>query len=306
MIRSVGERLKGEALRADLALAGVTALWGTTFVVNKLVLVDAPPLLFLAVRFGLAAVVLLLLSRGRPTSPGLLKDGAFVGILLAASIGCQIAGQLFTSASKTAFITGLSVPLTPVAGFLIARRIPTASNALGLRLATAGFTVVAWPRDARGIDPGDLLVLVTAVLFAVVIHHVGETAPRHDARRYAAAQISFAAIGVLAGRLVLTPFLGRPEAFFRAEARPLPATGSFVLAVLWMSIVATVVTFILQTWAQAKMPATHAAILFALEPVWTSLFAWAAFGETLTRREGGGAVLILLGIVVSELPLRRK
>ena len=300
------EHARHDSLRADLALVLVTAIWGTTFVVNRLVLDSAPPLLFLAVRFGLGAAVLLVLSRGRPSSPGLLRDGVFDGILLAVSIGCQIAGQLFTSASKTAFITGLSVPLVPVVGYLVSRRVPTAANALGLALATAGFAVFAWPRDARGVDPGDLLVLLTAVLFAVVIHHVAESAPRHDATRYAAVQISFAAIGVLAGRLAVTPLLGRPETFFRAEARPLPATWGFAVAVLWMSIVATVVTFVVQTWAQARMPATHAAIIFALEPVWTSLFAWAALGERLAPRELWGAVLILAGIVASELPLSRR
>ena len=73
-----------------------------------------------------------------------------------------------------------------------------------------------------------------------------------------------------------------------------------------MAIVATVFTFVAQTWAQARMSAVHAASLFAMEPVWTSLFAWAALGERMTRRDTAGAALILAGILVSEWPAKRK
>lgn len=305
-MRRVTSSVRREALVADLLLVIVTAIWGSTFVVNRFVLESAPPLLFLAVRFSVAGIVLVLLSRRQPSSPGLLRDGAVVGLLLAVSIGCQIVGQLFTTASKTAFITGLSVPLTPVAGYLLASRVPSPGNVAGLFVATAGFAVFAWPSDARGVDPGDILVLVTAILYAVIIHYVAETSPRHDARRYASAQIVFAAAGVLLGRILVSPFLSRPEVFFRAESRSLPATWRILAAVLWMSLAATVVTFIAQTWSQARMPATHAAILFALEPIWTALFASLTLGERLSGREWGGAGLILLGIVVSEVPLGRR
>ena len=290
---------------ADLALVGVTAIWGTTFVVNRLVLEDAPPLLFLVLRFGVAALVLALLTRRRPSTPGLVRHGALLGLLLAVSIGCQISGQLFTTASKAAFITGLSVPLTPVVSFLVARRVPTRENLAGILLATGGFVTLAWPRDASGVSPGDLLILVTAVIYAWLIFFIGETSPLHDARRYAFVQISFAAAGVLVGRLLLTPFLGGGGTFLAAEARPLPRTGGFVLAVLWMALVATVVTFVVQTWAQARMTATHAAIVFALEPVFTALFAAVLLGERMGRRDVAGAALILSGILVSDWPRRR-
>jgi drug/metabolite transporter (DMT)-like permease len=294
------------ALLADLTLGVVTALWGTTFVVNRLVLENAPPLLFLTLRFSLAAAVLAILARGRPVTPGVRRDGALVGVLLGVSIGCQLVGQLFTSASKTAFITGLSVPLTPVVAFLVARKLPSAANLAGLLLAALGFGVFAWPAEAAAVEPGDFLVLLTAVIYAWIIFYVGETAPRHDARRYAAGQILWAAVTVAAVRLAVSPFLSGPGAILAAEARPLPRTAGFLAAVLWMALFATVVTFIAQTWAQARMSAVHAAILFALEPVWTALFAWIVLGDRMTRRDVAGAALILSGILVSEWPGRNR
>ncbi|HMM34368.1 MAG TPA: DMT family transporter [Thermoanaerobaculia bacterium] len=286
-----------EALLADSALVLVTAIWGSTFVVNELVLKETPPLFFLALRYGLAAAVLVLLARGRPRTPGVVRGGA--------GIGCQLVGQLFTTASKAAFITGLSVPLTPVAAWLFHRQVPSGTNLAGLVLAAGGFGLMSWPKDASGLDPGDLLVFFTALVYAVIIVELGVASPKHDVRVYSAAQIVFAFLGVLAGRILLTPFLGRPEAFFTAEARPLSFTTQLLLAVLWMGLVASVVTSLVQTWAQARMPAVHAAVIFALEPVFTALFAALTLGERLSTREAWGGGLVLLGIVVSELRIRR-
>ena len=294
-----------EALLADSALVVVTAIWGSTFIVNELVLKDTPPLLFLALRYGVAAAILVFFARGRPRTPGLVKDSAILGLLLSVGIGCQLVGQLFTTASKAAFITGLSVPLTPVAGWLLYRQKPSGSNLAGLILAALGFGLMAWPTGATGLDPGDLLVFLTALVYAVVFVEMGVASPKHDVRAYSAGQIVFAFGGVLVGRLLLTPFLGRTEPFFAAEGRALDFTPKLLLAILWMGLVASVVTTLVQTWAQARMPAVHAAVIFALEPVFTAVFAAVTLGERLSAREAWGGGLVLLGIVVSELRLRR-
>lgn len=291
-----------EALAADLVLVVVTAIWGSTFIVNRLVIATAPPLLFVLLRFALAATVLYLVARGHPRTPNLFRDSAAVGLLLAAGIGFQVVGQLFTTASKAAFVTGLSVPLTPVAGYLMTRKKPSRENLAGLLIAAAGFVLLSWPNDAAsGVNTGDLLILVTAISYAVLIVIVSETARAHDVRWYSFDQIVFAAAGVGAVRLALAPFLHGKGAFLAAEARPLVLDRTIVVSVLWMALVATVVTFLAQTWAQARMPATHAAIMFALEPVFTALFAALFLGERMSRRDWGGAGLVLVGIVVSEL-----
>ncbi len=295
-----------ETLAADAALVAVTAIWGSTFVVNELVLSEAPPLAFLVLRFGLAGALLAALSLRRRRTPGLVRQSAVLGGLLAVGIGLQLVGQIFTTASKAAFITGLSVPLTPVVGFLATRRLPSRENSIGLAVAVAGFAVLSWPRDARGLDPGDVLVFATAVVYAVFIVLLSEWSGRHDVRWLSTGQILFAALGVGLARLALSPFLGGGGAFLAAEARPVVLSTRLVLAVLWMALAATVVTFLVQTWAQARMSATHAAVLFALEPVWTALFAAAVLGERLGGRELTGAALVLLGIVIAELPAGRK
>lgn len=292
---------RSEALRADLVLVLVTAIWGSTFIVNKLALETVPPLVFVLVRFALAGVLLLVLARGCPRTPNLARDSAIIGILLAIGIGCQVVGQLFTTASKAAFVTGLSVPLTPVAGYVMTRKKPSRENLAGLLLAAAGFAALTWPEDAGGWNRGDLLIVATAVSYAILIVVMAETAPKHDVRWYSFGQIAAAAVAVGIARLAVAPFLSGAGVYAAAERRPLELTPRVLAAILWMAVVATVVTFLAQTWAQQRMPATHAAILFALEPVFTALFAALFLGERMTGRDWCGAALVLLGIVVSEL-----
>ena len=296
-----------EALAADAVLAGVTVIWGSTFVANRLVVTgDVPPLLFLLLRFSLAGVVLFLLARGRPRTPGLWADSLAVGGLTAVGIAFQLAGQVYTTASKAAFITGLSVPLTAPVAYLVTRKRPSSENLAGLAIATAGFAVMAWPGDFARVNSGDLLVLVTAFAYAYVVVRLSEASGRHDVRRFAAGQIACAAATTLLLRLAVHPFLGRSEAVFRAEARPLTVDPKFVGLLLWMALAATVVTFLLMTWAQARMSATHAAVIYALEPVFAALLAAPILGERLAGRELWGGALVLGGILVSELPLSRK
>lgn len=300
-------RPRKKALAADLVLVLVTAIWGSTFVVNQLVAKgDAPPLFFLLLRFSLAAAVLAVFTRGRPRTPGLLGDSLAVGGLTAIGIGFQLAGQVYTTASKAAFITGLSVPLTAPVAFLITKKRPSPENLAGLALATAGFAVLAWPRDLSGVNTGDLLVLVTAISYAYVIVRLSESSGRHDIRWFAAGQTACAAAVTVLLWLAVRPFLGRPEALFRAEARPLAVDARFLGLLLWMSLAATVVTFLLMTWAQARMSATHAAVIYALEPVFAALLSAVFLGERLSGRELWGGVLVLFGILVSEFPLSRK
>src|ERR1017187_8079135 len=200
------------------------ALWGSTFIVNRLAIETAPPLVFVLVRFALAGLVLYVLAHGRPRTPNLARDSAVIGILLAIGIGSQIAGQLFTTASKAAFVTGLSVPLTPVAGYLMTRKKPSRENLAGLVLAAAGFAVLTWPQGAAGWNRGDLLIVATAVSYAILIVVMAETAAMHDVRWYSFGQIAAAAVAVGVARLAfLAVFSGARGVGVAGTPPPAPA-----------------------------------------------------------------------------------
>jgi drug/metabolite transporter (DMT)-like permease len=295
-------------LRADGVLVGVTLVWGTSFVVVKNAFEKSPPLQFLFWRFGIAAVLLaaVLLILRRPRTPGLLRDGLVVGALLAGGMGFQVLGVPGTTASKAAFLTGLSVVLTPFAGYLRTRRLPSLENAIGVALAGAGFFLLTWPTDGGPIGRGDLLVGACGVVFAFYIVELAERSPGHDALTLTGIQL--ACVCVLAGAasllLRLPIFSALPES--AREARPVVWQGTFLWSVLYLATVGTIGTFFGQTWAQKRMSAIHAAIIFALEPVFAALFAAWLLKERLGTRGIAGGVLVLAGIAVSEMRLRPR
>jgi drug/metabolite transporter (DMT)-like permease len=286
--------------RADAVLVAVTAVWGLSFVVVKNVLREAPPLAFLFWRFAAAAAMTSLFLRGRRRAPGLLRDALALGWLLALGMGLQVVGQVDTTASKAAFLTGLSSVLTPLAAWLRIRRVPTLENGIGIALAGAGFVLLTFPSGSGAVNRGDLFVLGCAVVFAFYLVEVSERAPRHDPVWLAGLQFAV----VAASSAALLGFLRLASAGGSA-ARPLHWNGGLLASFLYLASVGTVGTFVGQTWAQRHMTATHAAILFTLEPVFAALLAGWLLAERLGVRGLFGGALVLAGIFVSELRLRR-
>ncbi|HEY6066095.1 MAG TPA: DMT family transporter [Thermoanaerobaculia bacterium] len=287
-------------LRADLALVLVTLVWGSSFVVVKNIVRDAPPIAFVFFRFLLAALVCLALAWSRPRTPGFLRDGAIIGALLAGGMILQVLGQVETSASNAAFLTGLSVVLVPFAAFARTRSLPSLENAVGITLAAVGFVLLTLPRGGGPINRGDVLVFLCAIVFAFFIVEIAIRAGRHDASWLTVVQLAVVAVAA-----------GVTSAIFRAagsavELRPIVWEGTFLRGVLYLATIGTVGTFLTQTWAQRHMSATHAAIIFALEPVWAALLAAWLLGERLGPAGVWGGVLVLAGIVVSEMRLRRN
>jgi len=285
-------------LRADAALLVVTMVWGSSFIVVKNVIRDSPPLTFLFFRFLLATTVCGALALRRPRSPGLLRDGGIIGLLLAGGMAFQVLGQLETTASKAAFLTGLSVVMTPFAAFARTRRLPSLENAVGITLAGLGFLLLTFPGGAGPINRGDVLVFLCAIVFAFYIVEISLRTRSHDALRLTTVQLAL--VTVCAGVLAVV-FRATGAAF---ELRPLVWEGTFLRSVLYLGTIGTVGTFVTQTWAQGHMSATHAAIIFALEPLWAALLAAWLLRERMGVSGWWGGGLVLAGIVISELRLR--
>jgi drug/metabolite transporter (DMT)-like permease len=286
------------AWRADLTLAFITLIWGSTFVVVKEALADCSTLLFLALRFSLAAVSLAIVFRPLPSKFTrlrlLLIGGGLAGVCLFAGYVFQTLGLRYTTPSKSAFITGLSIVLVPVIGALVQRRAPSLSEALGVVTATAGMAMMTLPADSLRVEEGDLLTLACAVAFAAHILVVGHYAPQLGFQALTLVQIATAAVLSLAS-------------FWWVETPFIRWTPGVIAAVLVTGLLATALAFAAQAWAQQYTTPTRTALIFALEPV----FAWATSfivaGELLSRRATAGAALILAGILLVELkPFGRR
>jgi drug/metabolite transporter (DMT)-like permease len=273
--------------KAEAFLVVVTAIWGCTFVVVKGALADASPVPFLAARFMLAGLLLLaILGRGQ-VERRTIFPGSILGLFLFAGYLFQTWGLIYTTPSKSAFLTGFSVIVVPVIMMLSGFRLGVASL-LGGVLGLVGIYLLVAPSGMATVNRGDILTLAGALSFAVHIVLVGHYTKKFSFLHLVPVQIL--AVGLLS--LVALPIL--PD-------QTLHLTGRVVVAILITAVLATGVAFSVQNWAQQYTPPAHTALIFALEPVFAALFSWLVLGEHFGGRVLLGSGLILAGMVVSEI-----
>jgi drug/metabolite transporter (DMT)-like permease len=273
--------------KADLALIAVTAIWGCTFLLVQNALHDVSPILFLGLRFAVASCALFLVYRRKLMRAALLP-GLATGGFLFAGYAFQTVGLQYTTASKSAFLTSLSVPLVPLAGSLVYRLVPKPFELLGVAVATTGMLLLTAPSSFAGIGRGDWLSVLCAVSFAGQVVAVTHAAGKGNFETLALVQMFTASILSFATyRFLETPVL-----------RWTPAV---ISAILLTGLLASALAFSVQAWAQQFTSVTRAAIIYALEPVFAWITSWWLMGERLGWKETLGAALILLGILTVEL-----
>ena len=273
--------------KAEASLVVITAIWGGTFVVVKGALADASPLPFLSIRFLLAGFLLsAILARGRVDRATILP-GSILGLFLFIGFLFQTWGLMYTTPSKSAFLTGLSVILVPMILLLDGSKIRAASMWGGV-LGFLGIYFLVAPSGMAAVNRGDLLTLVGASSFAVHLVLVGHYTKKFSFLHLVPEQILV--VGLLS--LMALPFW--PDQSLRLTTR-------LMLAILVTAVLATGVAFSVQNWAQQYTPAAHTALIFALEPVFAALTSWLVIGERLGGKALLGAGLILAGMVISEI-----
>ena len=285
------------ALKAHILLGLVTFVWGATFVLIKnAVEQDATPLLFNFIRMTLAALTLAALFHREilRISRATFVDGAITGTFLFLGYEFQTTGIRLTSASKSAFITGISVVLVPVFLILFWGRRISLWTTVGVGGAITGLFLLTVPAGESGlanwasVNRGDLLTLACAVSFGFQIIFLGRATERHPF-----AQIGFLQIATAAVLMGLTaPILERPHIVWSSRV---------VWAIVITALLGTAAAFTIQAWAQQFTSPTHTALIFSLEPVFAWITSYFVLGERLGSRAGIGAVLILAGVLISEV-----
>jgi drug/metabolite transporter (DMT)-like permease len=283
----VTSRLQG---RADLAIAFISFLYGATFMVVKQALGDVSSILFLALRFTLGAALMMAMFRGRwwPARPPDWRAGLTVGAVLFGGYVLQTWGLQQTTASKAGFVTGFYIPLVPLLAALVYRKAPRSMEVAGVGVATAGLVLLTLPEDFLSFNRGDLLVFASTFAWAAHILFLARLG----------AHTPFATLSVLQ---VASAAACAWLTFWWVEPVKLIWSWPVAVALGIGAVFATAIAISLQSWAQQHTTATRTALIFALEPVfaWITAYAWA--GETLTGRAWAGAVLVLAGVLLVEL-----
>lgn len=283
------------ASKSSLAVASlvmVTAVWGSTFVLIKDLVATLPVTDFLAVRFVIAAAVLLavLWRQVRRLGREQLLRAVALGVVYGLAQILQTAGLARSTAAVSGFVTGMYVVLTPIVAALLLRQRTPRSVWVAVALSTAGLALLALRGLAVG--GGELLVLTSAALYALHIVGLGRWSVPQDALGLSAVQMVTIAVvcsaGAVPGGVVM------------------PQTAGQWSGVLYTALAAGALALVLQTWAQGHLSATRAAVIMTMEPVFAALFAVALGGEHLTWRMLAGGALVIAAMYVVELAPARE
>ncbi len=278
---------------AELALAVVCLFWGSTFVLVKQALADVSTVLFLALRFSAATLILAAMYKlrgGKLTWKG-VGAGVLTGSLLYAGYLTQTVGLRYTTPATSGFLTGLYIVMVPILSAIVYRRMPGVAEWLGIVFAAVGMGLLTLNSARFELGLGELLTLACAFAFAWHILALGHFSKRMGTDWLTLLQIASCA------------FIANAT-FWWVEPVVIRWSPPLVVALAVTAVLATALAFWIQTWAQARTTPTRAALIFALEPVFAWLTSWLVEGEVLTPRALAGAGCILAGILLVELKPR--
>ncbi|GAA0239167.1 DMT family transporter [Rhodanobacter caeni] len=277
---------------ATLGLLAMTAVWGSTFVLIKDVVGRMPVADFLAVRFLIGAVVMVVLF-ARPVwrlGRRQLVRGLLLGALYGVGQLLQTWGLALIAPSVSGFVTGMYVVFTPILAMVLLRRRMPAVTWLAVALSTTGLALLSL--NGLAVDMGVWLTLASAMVYALHIVGLGQWSRSDDAFGMSAVQmLAIAAVCLLA----------------TAPHGPVwPPDRSAWLAILYMALIAGAGALLVQTWAQSHLSATRTAIVMTTEPVFAAAFAVLFGSDVLSwRMLAGGALVLAAMYLVELLPQRR-
>lgn len=273
---------------AIFGLILVTIIWGGGFVASDLALESLKPFQIMTIRFFLAALILgtISLPKLKNIKKEEVRAGFFMGCALFAGFSLQIIGLQYTTPSKNAFLTATNVVMVPFIAFLIYKKKVSFNGLVGAIMAMVGVGVLSL-ENGFSLGIGDSLTLAGAVGFAFQIFLTSEYAPKYrvmvlNTIQMATAFVLSALFLVMSGQFQINP------------------TSQGVLSVLYLGVVSTAITYLLQTNCQKYVDETKAAIILSMESLFGTLFSVILLHESITTRMIAGSVLILAAVILSN------
>lgn len=280
-----------KALIGRSALIATTLIWGTSFVVFKSALEDITPLWVLAIRFGGAALIMLLaaIPKLKELDKNYIKGGAIMGLCLAAAYTLQTYGLVYTTPGKNAFLTATYCILVPFLCWLLFKKKPDRYNVSAAVICLVGMGFVCL-NDDLSVNLGDMLTVSCGLFFGL---HIIATSHYVECRNVLLlTMLQFAVAGALC--LVFAMLF---------EPRPANIPGSSWVSIAYLTVVCTGVCFFLQTVGQKYTPPSALAVIMTLESVFGTALSIIMGQENITVKIAFGFCLIFVAIFISETKL---
>lgn len=260
----------------------VTLIWGTSFPLLKGAVSSLSAPAILATRFAIAAL---------PFTPYLrflnlpmLRDGVVLGLIIFSTLTLQTVALETTSANRAAFIASFNVILVPLLGQLLGRQV-FIKTFLAASIAIIGIGVMYW--ESGQIVIGDLLMLCNAFLYSIYILMLESITSRYPPMPLTAIQLWVIT--------VVSLIWGAQDLVRQHEA--IIANYSVIL---YLGLVDTAATIVLQVVAQRWVNAYQTSLMYTLEPIFAAVFSFLLLGEKLGVRGLIGATLVLVAMVFGQ------
>lgn len=283
------KRILSKTLLWDLSLLLVAMVWGGGFVVTKNALAVMTPLYFLAIRFMIAGLlmVIIFLPRIRKVSWQDIKRSCIVGVFLSLGFITQTFGAHLTTPAKSSFITGLNVVIVPFIMIIFTKKFPGRKAVITAIIAFLGLSLIS-VNEHIIVGAGDFLTFLCAIFYAFHIVSIGHFANKVDTFALATIQVLFT--GLICSMLAII-----------FEPMPVLFEISIWRGILYSALLSTLTAFLIQNLAQRNTPAAHAAIILCLESVFGALASVLFWHETMTHKMIIGCLMIFTAIIVNEV-----
>lgn len=279
--------------KADMMLVLATAFWGISNCLTAICLRELQPLTLNAFRFLTAFLVLGVAFRKRiaHASRETLKYSLLIGLSLVMVYVGATYGVLYTSVSNAGFIGAMTVLFTPLFEFLLYRKRPGKKFTFALLLCLVGIALLTLNETLKPAL-GDIICLLVPTFYAVDLMLTEKAVAREEVDPVALGVCELIVVGVV--MLALALLLETPR---------LPSTPVVWASALFLGIFCSGICFIIQSVEQQFTTASHAGLIFTLEPVFSAIFAFFLLDERLGVKGYIGAALMLVSLVVMELDL---
>ncbi len=288
--------------KGEINLLIVTLLWSATFVIVKGALADISSMLFIGLRFLIAGVVLLpfVIRKKLDWKNSNLLPPIFLGVLLFIGFSMQTVGLKYTTATKSAFLTGSAVAIIPILQLFVEKKKPKTGSVIGVAVVLVGILFLSGGNSiatllediATNFNFGDFLTLICAFFFAWYVVYLDMLSSKYNFWMLLIIQIGVAAILAFVIALLFD--------VIDYELLKIDFTNQLGFGILYTAIFATLITTTLQTKYQKLVTPTKAGIVYSFEPIFAAVIAFIILNEKVTPFGLIGAMLIFVGLIISE------
>lgn len=272
----------------------LSIFWGLSFPLIKSGLQFSSPILFVFARFLFTTILYLLIFYNQVQKIRLsdFKYGIILGTFLFLGFITQTIGLKFTTASKSAFVTGANIILIPFAQYFIIRKKPTVANIVGIILVLIGLYLLTELQE-MAVNIGDLITFFCSISFSIYVVLLDKYSK----------SVSFHAL--VFGQFLTTTVLSLLASFFVEnlifkETQFIISTELIVIIIV-NAVIGTLIGLFVSTRFQKEITPVRAGLIYNLELPSAVLFSYFMLGEILSTSQWLGASIMVIGLIISEL-----